>query len=331
MKDLILVTAYCDTLSKYDVLRNLVNQINQHEEYFDLFLVSHSPVPQDISEKTNLTLFDKKNELIYDWEMRAKPWFNPGDERPIMSIFTGFFGTHLAIWRMLILGISISKNCGYEKVHHVEYDCDIKDFSEFYENSKILDKENAVVYNKIVGTVDPIIFGTFQSFRLNNIHEDLLLLNEDKIKKMIFDSPDKNAEGMLFNLLNHKGKTIVKNKNILDKNNNLFGMSHNKLASDNTAWCLPYYDNLTEKLGFVVWNMEHNSKEIEVKLIYNDSQVINFGKIEPKHWTIRDLDDYSNAKNLIVILNNKIRNFFEFDKYREEFKKASFRQENKKL
>lgn len=331
MKDLILVTAYCDTPAKYDVLRNLVNQINQQSDYFDLFLVSHSPIPQDISEKTDLTLFDKKNELIHDWTLRAKPWFNPGDERPIMSIFTGFFGTHLAIWRMLILGLSVSKNCGYKKVHHLEYDCDIKDFSEFKKNSQILDNNNAVVYNKIVGTVDPIIFGTFQSFRLDTIHEDLIVLDEEKIKKTIFDSPDKNAERMLYDLLNHNGKTIVKNKNVLDENGNRFGMSHNKLASGNTAWCLPYYDNLSEKLGFVIWNMEENAEDIEVKIIYNDSEVINFGRVKPQHWMLRDIDDYRNAKSLTVIHNNKIRNVFEFDKYREEFKAASFRQENRRL
>lgn len=330
MKDLILITAYCDTQSKYEVLRNLVNQINQHNDFFDLFLVSHSPIPQDISEKTNLTLYDKKNELIYDWDMRCKPWFNPGDERPIMSIFTGFFSTHLAIWRMFILGLSVSKNCGYKKVHHLEYDCDIKDFSELYENSRILENQNAIVYNKTVETVDPIIFGTFQSFRLDEIHEDFIFLSEEKIKKMISDSPDKNAEKMLYNLLNHKGKTTIKNKNVLDKNGNRFGMSHNKLASGNTAWCLPYYDNLTGKLGFVIWNMEENLNDIEVEIIYNDNQVINFGKIKPQHWVLRDIDDYNNAKKLLVLLNNKIRNIFEFDNYREEFKLASFRQENKR-
>lgn len=331
MKDLILLTAFCDTPEKYNVLRNLVNQINEHDDYFDLFLVSHSSIPQDISEKTNLTLFDKKNELIYDWTMRTKPWFNPGDERPILSVFTSSFGTHLAIWRMLILGISVAKNCGYKKIHHLEYDSDIKNFQEFYDNSKILDSQNAVVYTKVVDTVDPIIFGTFQSFRADEIHEDLFLLNEEKIKKLIKNSGDKNAEKMLFDLLNHKRKTVIKNKNVLDRNGNNFGMSHNKLASGNTAWCLPYHDNLTEKLGFVIWNMEENGEDIEVKLIYNDSEVINFGKVKPQHWLLRDIDDYKNAKNLTVIHNNKIRNVFEFDKYREEFKEASFRQENIRL
>lgn len=330
MKDLILITAYCDTSSKYDVLRNLVNQINQHKSFFDLLLVSHSPIPLDISEKTDFTLYDKKNELIFDWNMRAKPWFDPGNDRPIMSIFTGNFSTHLAIWRMLILGLGVSKNCGYKKIHHLEYDVDIKDFTELYENSKLLEDYDAVIYNKTVGTVDPIVFGTFQSFRLDTIHENLTNLDEYGIKKMISESEDKCAEKMLFELLNHRDKVFIKNKIVLDANGNSFGMSHNKLASGNTAWCLPYYDKLTSKLGFVIWNMEENSDEIQVKIIYNDSNVIDFGIIKPQHWLLRDLDDYENVKNLIVLHNNKIRNIFEFDKYREEFKNVSYRQENKR-
>ena len=71
--------------------------------------------------------------------MRSRPWFNPGDQREIQSIFTGFFNTHLAVWRLVILGNSIAKNLGYKKIHHLEYDCDIKDFTEIYDNSKLLD------------------------------------------------------------------------------------------------------------------------------------------------------------------------------------------------
>jgi hypothetical protein len=40
-----------------------------------------------------------------------------------------------------------------------------------------------------------------------------------------------------------------------------------------------------------------------------------------------DIDDYDNAKKLTVIVNDKIRNIFDFDKNREMFKKASFREE----
>jgi len=77
--------------------------------------------------------------------------------------------------------------------------------------------------------------------------------------------------------------------------------------------------------------MEENANDIEVRLIYNDKEIIDFGIVQKNHWLLRDIDDYQNAKNLIVLLNHKIRNIFEFEKYKEEFKLASFREENKRL
>lgn len=329
-KDLILVTSYCDTNNKQEVLRNLVNQINSHSDKFDIFVVSHTPIPQDISEKVSFSLYDKKNELLHDWDMRCKPWFDPNNERPILSIFTGNYNTHLAIWRMIILGNIIAKNCGYRKVHHLEFDSHIEDFSELYENSNLLDTYDSVIYNKLVSTVDPILFGTYQAYRVDKLPNELLNLDENKIKQDIRESDHKSPELMLLELLTKSQNYKVKIKNVLDENGNRFGMSHNMLSQGNTAWCVPYYDKLTNKLGFVIWNIEEMSKDICVSLIYNNERVIDFGNIPHGHWRLNDIDDYSNAKKLIVLLNNQIRNIFEFDNYREEFKQSSFRENYKR-
>jgi hypothetical protein len=46
---------------------------------------------------------------------------------------------------------------------------------------------------------------------------------------------------------------------------------------------------------------------------------------------MKDIDDFSNVKKMVVILNDKIRNTFDFEKDGEMFKKVSFREEfNKK-
>lgn len=326
-KDLIIITAYCDKPDKVEVLRTLVNQISSHKNFFDLMVVSHTPIPVDIVDKTEFCLFDKKNELLYETDLRNKPWFDPANDRPVLSIHTAFFNTHLAIWRMIILGNTLAKSCGYNKVHHIEYDTSIEDFSELKVNSRLLDNCSAVVYTKFADTTDPILFGTYQAYRLDTLHDDLLNLNETRIKNMILVSSDKSPERMLYELLNHRGNIIEKNKSELDKNGNLFGMSHNKISNGNTAWCVPYYDNLTAKLGFVVWNMEEPEKTIDVKIIYNDEKVINLGIISPKHWRLIDIDDYENANKLTVILNDKIRNIFDFNDIREEFKLQSYREE----
>lgn len=327
MKDLILISNYSETFEKKEVLRNLVNQIYGQKSQFDLMIVSHTVVPEDISQKCEYVLYDKKNELIYDWDLRCRPWFNPGNERQIMSIFTGFYNSHVAIWRMIILGNSLAKNLGYNKVHHIEYDASINDFSELYENSKLLDTNDSVYYVKSKSTVDDILFGSYQAYRLDTLHQDLLVLDEVSLKEKIKNIEDKSPEAMLQELLTKSKRSVAKTKDKLDNNGNGFGLTHSKLATNHTAWCLPYYDNLTHKLGFVIWNMEDGNGTINVKVIYNDDKIINFGDILPKHWALRDIDEFKNAKKMVVILNDKIRNIFDFETDGESFKQASFREE----
>ena len=132
---------------------------------------------------------------------------------------------------------------------------------------------------------------------------------------------------MLFDLLHYRKKGFIKHKSLLDEGGNNFGLTHSDLSYNHTAWCLPYYDRLTDKLGFIIWNSEDTNKSIDVKVVYNDNQIHNFGTILPQHWTMKDIDDFKNAKNMVVILNNKIRNVFDFEKYGELFKQVSFREE----
>ena len=325
MNDLIMITAFCDTKEKEETLRNLVNQISKQKNKFDLMVISHSVIPDDIIEKCDYHFYDKKNELLYDYDLRSKPWFAPMGERPILSIFTGFFNTHLAIWRMLILGNSIAKNCGYRKVHHIEYDCSIFDFSEIISNSNLLESYDSITYNKEELNVDDILFGTYQAYRLDSLHEDLFILNEDKLKNEILLSNTKSPEGMLFNLLHNKRNGLIKNKTQLDSGNNEFGLSHTELNKNQVAWCLPYYDRSTDKLSFIVWNME-GKKELNVNVIYNNDKCFNFEKLMPNHWSIIDIDDFNKAKKLIVISNNKIRNIYDFTKDPESFKRNSYRE-----
>ena len=325
MKDLIMISAYCDTQEKEDILRNLVQQVYENGS-FDLLLVSHTPIPLDISKKCTLSLYDSKNELLYDWNLRSRPWFNPGNEREIQSIFTGFFNTHLAIWRMLALGNSIAKNLGYTKVHHIEYDASIKDFSELIENSKLLDEYDCVTYTKTEDTVDPILFGSYQAYRLDTLHRDLIELDEEKIKDKIRNSTTRSPEGMTFDLLNKNKKGLVKISSLLKG----FGLSH-VITNNHTAWCVPYYDKNTENLCFIVWNMEERTGDIEVKLIYNDNQVFDFGIVKKGKWYLMSLDKFKNSKKLVVILNNKIRNIFDFEKEDKDlFIKSSFRSDKNK-
>lgn len=324
MKDLILISAYCDTKEKENTLRGLSEDLNKIRDNFDIMIVSHSIIPNDISENVDFSIYDKKNDLLYDWDMRSKPWFSPGDVREILSIFTGKFNTHLAVWRLIIIGNSIAKNLGYKKVHHLEYDARISDFSEFLENSTLLNYQDSVIYHYKKGeTVDSILLGSYQAYRLDTLDKTLLEFDEDKIKDMIRVSDSKSPEGMLEDLLKEGKRCVQKSSDVLFNGNN-FMVSHSINKKIDIAWCLPYYDELTQNLCFVIWNIERREDPVEVLIVYNNEKTHKV-VIDPQRWFTIDLDRYENAKELLVILDGKIRNHFKFDDYREEFKKISFR------
>ena len=112
----------------------------------------------------------------------------------------------------MILGFSLVKNIGYKKVHHIEYDCEIRDDFEIEENSKLLDDYDFIYYKDIKENVDDILFGSFQSLKIESLPRDLLILNEDNIKDMIRKSFSKSPEGMFENILINNGKVKVKNR-----------------------------------------------------------------------------------------------------------------------
>ena len=173
MKDLILITAYCPDDYREGLLRNLVTSLKSHD-LFDLMIVSHTPIPLDIQKKVDFVLYDKKNEILTDWDMLNQPWFNPMNDRRIQSSFLSKKNTHLAIWRMVILGFSNAKNLGYTKVHLMEYDCEINDPSELLDNSDQLSNYNSVVYVEDKPPIQSILFGGFQSLYLPNLPNHLI-------------------------------------------------------------------------------------------------------------------------------------------------------------
>jgi hypothetical protein len=76
MNDLIMVTAFCDTKEKEETLRNLVNQISTNKDRFDLMVISHSVIPDDIVEKCDYhslisRLFEEEKQMLTDAMMYA--------------------------------------------------------------------------------------------------------------------------------------------------------------------------------------------------------------------------------------------------------------------
>ena len=326
MKDLILITAYCPDGYRENKLRNLVNSLNPHSQLFDLMVVSHTPIPLDIQNKVSLLIYDKKNEILTDWDMLNQPWFNPSNDRRIQSSYLSKINTHLAIWRMMILGFSTAKNLGYNKLHHIEYDSEINNINEFIENSAQLNDYNSIVYIDRQPNISPILFGSFQSYFLPNIPEKLINLDEEWIKQSIRNASSKSPELMLQKLLEEKGKVLYKDRNDLEKNGNKFGIVDGQMENNFIPWGVPFYDRSTNEVGFIVWNTQ-NKNGVKHQIIINSNQIHNTISTSFNNWRMEFLGNLDSIESLLIIENNKIRDNISLKTQEEKdiFKRMSFR------
>lgn len=324
MKDLILITAYCPDDYREDVLRNLVNSLDN--ESFDLMVISHTPIPLDIQKKVDIIFYDKKNEILTDWDLINQPWFSPGNDKKIQSGLLSKKNTHLAIWRMLILGFSTAKNLGYNKVHHIEYDCEINNMDELIDNSAQLNDYNSIVYIDRQPNISPILFGSFQSYFLPNIPEKLINLDEEWIKQSIRNASSKSPELMLQRLLEEKGKVLYKDRNDLEKNGNKFGIVDGQMENNFIPWGVPFYDRSTNEVGFIVWNTQ-NKNGVKHQIIINSNQIHNTISTSFNNWRMEFLGNLDSIESLLIIENNKIRDNISLktQEDKEIFKKMSFR------
>lgn len=325
MKDLILITAYCPDDKREDILRNLVTSLQDYKNLFDIMVVSHTPIPVDIQKKVEFCFYDKKNEILTDWDLLNQPWFIPEGNRRIQSSFLSKKNTHLAIWRLMILGFSNAKNLGYSKVHHLEYDCEINEVSELIENSNLLNENNTVVYIDKQDRVAEVMFGSFQSYFVPKIHNMLIKLDEEKIKDLIRNAISKSPEGMLYELIKESGSVIEKNRDILEIKGNKFGIM-NSQSIDKNPWSLPFFDHLTQNVDFIVWNTT-NPNGLDYKVIVNNNRVIHIQNVKLQHWTINYLGKLEEINSIIVLENDKIRDTFYINSEddMELFKKMSYR------
>lgn len=326
MKDLILITSYCPDEHRETILRNLTSSLTRFKDTFDTLIVSHTPIPLDIQKKVNYCLYDSKNEILTDWDLLNQPWFNPNDERRIQSSFLSGKNTHLAIWRMMILGFSLAKNMGYSKVHHIEYDCEIENLDEFNDNSKLLNDFDSVIYIDSKQTVDDILFGSFQSYFLPTLDKSLINLDENKIIEMIRHSSSKSPELMLQEILEGSGKVFKKNRNNLEINGNKFGIIDGQVGVKFIPWAVPFYDELDGTVGFVVWNTI-NENGVDHIIIVNNEKIVNVPTTLINHWRLVTLGKINEIQSILVIENGEIRNKFNLttDDEIEIFKKSSFR------
>ena len=305
MKDLILITAYCPDTTKEEILRELISNLYNFKDEFDLGIVSHTPIPLDIQSKVNFSLYDSKNEILTEPDLLNKPWIGIGEApyRMIRSSYLTGINTHLAIWRMWILGFSLAKNIGYKKIHTIEYDALVKNIDELKDNSNLLDTYKSIYYLESKKDTRPILFGSTQSYNVDYIHPILLNLDEENIKNMIRKS-HMSPEEMLQDLIHKMGDYLVKDRDVLETNNNTFAKS-NKIEPFN-PWGVPFYDYLEDSVKFVTFNtLKENG--VSNQIIVNNKKLYTISNIPINGWSVVKLGELKDIYYITIMEDDKIR------------------------
>jgi len=328
MKDLICITAHCPTEEKRKILYNLVSSLQTIREDFDLIVISHTPVTFDVQENVDWVIFDKDNEILKDWKYQNHPWFSPEKGKLIQSIFFGIGNTYLTLHKQLITGYAHAKAFGYKKVHFIEYDAYFEDHTEFYDNSKMLEEYDAVLYTKKDGFGEVNLqygIGNFHSIKIDSLSKRAFTYKKEEILNELENAPAKTTEKRTEDLyLENGNKVLFKDHNLITKNGNILRIIDFHKGEFEMQWAVPYYDPKKDTIDFVFWN-DASDEPCDIVVIVNNERIIKVEKLHKFTWRIETLGKTNEVKNIKIIINDKLKNSINIDETNiEEFKINNF-------
>lgn len=328
MKELILIGAHCPDDERENLLNECVNSLQKCRNDYDILICSHTEIPPYISKKVDYVFYDRNNDIITDLKYLNQPWFSPVEGTIILSTYVGENSTYLAVYRLLILGLSFAKSFKYEKVHYIEYDTIMHDLSELYDNSKILDDYDNVVIQKEERNYEANIawpIGNFMSFKVSSIDDLFTTYDKEKLLNILLESQSKTNEKITNDIMRKNGNRIyIKNHDDIDQKNIKMGLSKDTSKENMSYWTVPFYNTKEDKVSIVVWN-NRDEVPINVNFIVNQNQIVHVNGIKKFEWQIRDIGNIEEINSILVLVNNKVKTNIVFDeKTRELFKKTNY-------
>lgn len=319
MKDLIVISAHCSSLEKRNSLNKLINSLQSIRNDYDLMVVSHLPISSDISEKVNYSFYDSDNIKISDWGYLNSPWLFLGGEYVITSVFFCTYGSksnYLAIYRLIIMAYSFAKSFGYKKVHYLEYDCYLENFDELYDNTKLLDEYDAVMYTRSdknnnspsdVNTIS-IPVGHFHSTRVDNINSLFTTYEPDKLLNLLSQCAFKTNEYVTEKIYKMDDRRIYyKNHKLLETNNSYFNKSADiELLSDPIPWIAPYYDEEIDSICVIYYNNVKNYVFQNLNVIVNDNILYHVSDLQYSGWVMYNIGDLKDINKIAIYVNDKL-------------------------
>lgn len=329
MKDLIIIGAYCPDNERQEILYNCVNSLQKLRKDFDILITSHTIIPEHIIKKTDYIFYDSNNDILTDLEYLNQPWFSPHGGAVIFSTYIGNgTSTYLSVYRILISSLGIAKTYQYKKVHYIEYDSIINDYTDIYENSKLLDEYDSVLIKKTPKQYEDNLYwgqGFFISIKLETLDKLFLEFNREDLLKILKDSDAKTNEKITQEILSKNGNKIYfKDYDKVVEKNNFYKLSNQTEKESMSNWVVPYYNPNDDKIYAVVWNDRYETPMSGIFLI-NDQDVISINDVKKFEWKISEIGKINNIKTIVVIFNGVLKNRIELNESTiEKFKKTNY-------
>ena len=315
MNDLIVITAHCPTESQEKMLEDCINSLiglNQH-----ILLLSHTHVPIHIQKKCNYYFYDYLNDVSQDNDLLYFNWYKINGTTLIKSkYFTKeFYG--FAIYRMFTIASQIAENFGYNNIHHIEYDCELKNINLINEHNNLLDKYDSVFYTND-GKDTGMIFGAFKSFKVSKLPELFKKFDKDEIKKIMVETPLLPLENFTKHIFKEKGNPIYLNSEELVNSGNFF-QNNTDLRLKHFA---PYYDHINNTFCLFYKHLKETDESLRIYV--NGTNSLNL-LVQPNYWYIRTLCNSNKLNSLIILVGDKIiYDKFYTEQDRETLKKNSY-------
>jgi hypothetical protein len=307
-KDLILITSYCPTNEKKEILLTLLKGLQKYRNEYDILLSSHVKLDPFFFDYFDYFYFDKNNQILTDIEYRQNGWFVPFENYVIWSNYITPGNTMKAIWDMVIPSISIAKSLNYEKIHYLEYDSEVITDGELKDNSKLLETYDYVIYR---GKDTHKLIGAFFSFKTNSVIDEQIVCNDGVYERLFFGKYPKAPENAFFDLIKEQRTYFTKEYDPRLQN----GIILNKICSP-TSWNVPFYDPKDNKLKFISNNA--SDENFSIKIIV-DGILRDLGVVKPNHWKIVNIEKDFNTISRMVVLNNDCK-ILEIDFSPDDFK-----------
>lgn len=324
-KPVIIISTYPNNQHVVDLTKESIESVKK--QGYDVILVSHCAVDEELQSMVDYVLIDNNNILTYH-DFYSTAWQTSSEIEMMMNIRTE--GNHLyhgpAVYTNYYNGIALANGLGYEKSICFNYDMVISDENVITTLSSYLDS-NKAVYNRFIASegesLRTVIFATTNKFFLDNFRKIENTNDYENWQKEV-GSESNGLENMFYHNLKYKLDFV---KTITTEEYQLL------LTNCKTDVCsmveyfnvLPVknYDNV-----FAVWlstsNIEDN-REFDI-LVEKDGKLISENRVDVKgaqYWYtsyifeigseyVVSLYDGITLKKLIHVnddyFNNKLKN-----------------------